>query len=770
VRPWRAEGSTADADLDGAAPAETLPSDTHWAEGARVAPGREPAEVGICVSGGGIRSACVTLGALDVLRDAGVLGTADYLVSVSGGGYAVGAMQLAMQSVERGGRPGATPADVHAPGSVEADHTRRHSKYIAEGTWQWAVALGVLLRGLLASLALIGLTLVVLGTAVATFYRLVPVLRAADLTELHHAIAHPDGHVPAFPAVMPSVWLAVGGALALAALVYLAYLVIRGTTDWSWGPRCLPWGGGLVVVALLLGVAGAGLPALMWLAAAAVSGLAGATGPTVAPYALGPVLLGYLGTLAGILWRRRTAVGTAATSARRFLSGRPKPGTPQQALPSGLVQQLIVFLALAVLVAGLLVVFGGTTVLATRWHGALLWAPTTVLLAAIALLDQTWLSLHPFYRRRLASAFAVRRGARDGRPVAVPYPWSEQTALSRYADKVEGFPRVIFAAAAELSGQDRTPPGRRAVSFTLSGDYVGGPQLGWLPTKALEGIVKPQLRRDLTVESAVAVSGAAFASAMGAQARAFQTFYALTGARLGTWLPNPAFLGERAHRPDDWTLPRLPRLRRLSYLLREVTGRFPCNDRMLLVTDGGHYENLGLVELLRHRVRTVYCIDASGDQPPMADTLGQAITLAREELGVRIELDDALDLVPGSAEPLDPRDPLAVLNGHLCRSAAISGTIHYPPELSLRDGSRTGRIVVAKATLTRDMDYDLLAYAVRNPSFPRDGTADQWFDHEQFNNYQALGRHIGKAAVDPARWRSAPLDGHPLNAGVGGHR
>jgi hypothetical protein len=672
-------------------------------------------------------------------------------VSVSGGGFAAGALQLAMQPVEEGGRAGTGPANAYEPGSVEADHTRRHSKYIAEGLWQWLGALGVLLRGLLSTLSLIGLATVALATAFAVFYRVMPVLSPEDLHALHRAAAYPDGHVPPFPSIPPSVGLAVAGAVALAVLAYVTHLVIRGTTDWKGSRHFLSAGGELLVVAAILAVAGAGVPALMWLAAAAVSTMAAVAGPdggaTVGRAALGPVFLAYIGTLTGILWRRRTGLVTEAGTVRRLLPGRSREGTAQHAVAEGLVQRLVVILALTVLLAGLLVLFGGATVLAAEWHGWRLWGPAALLTVAVVLIDETWLSLHSFYRRRIATAFAVRRGSRGAHPVAVAYPWSERTQLSRYADRVPGFPRVVFAAAAQLSGQDRTPPGRRAVSFTFSGDYVGGPQLGWLQTAGLEAIAKRQIRSDLTVQSAVAVSGAAFASAMGAQATVFQTFFALTGARLGTWIPNPSFVVERVHRHDDWTLPRLPRLRRLPYLLREVTGRFPCNDRMLLVTDGGHYENLGLVELLRHRVRTVYCIDASGDRPPLANALAEAITLAREELGVTIELDNPLHLVPGSADPLDPRSALAVLNGRLCRSAVVTGTVHYPPEMRFPDGSDTGRIVVAKASLTPDMDYHLLAYAVKNPVFPRDATADQWFDHEQYNNYEAVGAYIATAAA-----------------------
>jgi hypothetical protein len=171
---------------------------------------------------------------------------------------------------------------------------------------------------------------------------------------------------------------------------------------------------------------------------------------------------------------------------------------------------------------------------------------------------------------------------------------------------------------------------------------------------------------------------------------------------------------------------------------------------MLLCTDGGHWENLGLVELLRHRCRTVVCIDASGDAPPFAPTLSEAITLAYEELGVRITLTDPTGVVPGGADPLEPSKVLERLNARLSRSAVLRGTIEYPEPFQV-DGeateSSTGTLVVAKALLTPDVPYELLAYALKETAFPHQSTGDQFFDHEQFDAYRALGFHIGTAAA-----------------------
>ena len=797
---------------EGAPPAETPPperiaEDAHWRYGGKHPPGRSPADVGICVSGGGVRSACVTLGALQALREQGELGRAGYLVSVSGGGYAVGAMLQALQLPHRNEdadreRPAyaPTPADVFAPGSVEEDYVRRHSSYIADGARQWLGALGALARSLLASMAFTGLITVVAGIGIGLFYQHVPVIGLTALRASFAASSAPS--FPVIPAGVILAMLAVSGCAGLLYLGSLIYMIFKPS-----GPD-VPWPGALLAAlkaasaaAGVLLVAGLVIPSVMWASVWLSSwrpSLPG--GPSAAGAGLGTVLIAYAGTLAAVVWRNRKALASQVAAAR----GRLGRGSTGQALPTSLLQRLIVYAALIILVAALLLLFGLVAVNTADWPAWALITPPVVLLASGAILDQTWLSLHPFYRRRLASAFAVRRGqatARAGARAGVaaqPYSFDEPTPLTEYArtgsepgsgdaapsggspgPAIAGngaaaagghFPKVIFAASANLSGQDRTPPGRRAVPFTFASDYIGGPDVGWVSTKWLLGHhrMSPQLQGDLTVQAAVAISGAAFASAMGSQARPYQTFLALTNARLGSWLANPRYLVARAQRAadGDWTMPRLPRLRRLTYLLREIFGVFPSDGQMLLCTDGGHYDNLGLIELLRHRCKLIYCIDASGDNPPLAQTLAGAITLARDELGVEISLDDPLALVPGSAQQLRPEHPLRDLNGRLSRAAVCTGTITYPTATKFPGGhpTCTGRLVLAKASLTPDMPYELLAYAARNAAFPRDSTSDQWFDHGQFNAYSRLGRIVGRHA---ARASSLPQPSR-LQAADGG--
>jgi hypothetical protein len=174
-----------------------------------------------------------------------------------------------------------------------------------------------------------------------------------------------------------------------------------------------------------------------------------------------------------------------------------------------------------------------------------------------------------------------------------------------------------------------------------------------------------------------------------------------------------------------------------------------------LARNGGHYENLGLVELLRRRCRVIYCVDASGDTS-LAQTLAQAASLAYEELGVQITIEDAPLLSPSSAmEGKAPNLELRTLERRLASKPGRRWRIDYPPEAGLEDPS--GVLVIGKAVLTSDLPFPLRAHAARAMQFPNEGTADQWFDVDQFNAYLALGRRVGKRMTTAHHMSSSGL-------------
>jgi hypothetical protein len=735
---------------------------------------------GIGLSGGGVRAASVALGVLQSKRfRRDVVPQAQYLVSVSGGGYTAGAFAQALTNaipppgsgLDAPAGPGAAPsagrkhaadppdqvvrdpdlaASVFMVGSPEEDHIRRHSSYIANTPGQMLTALGLLAGHLLLTLTLLFGPAILLGIAAGTFYRRVPI------TEFRWTAAKTatdqTGHLA--PIVRGSaLWaLVIGAGLTLLCLLAVQFGPAHSSHPGLVRRLLVATGEGLLGLTAVMALLTVLLPRAMWLSSWLLDGTRGRL-QVASPIA--GVLLTYIASLASLAWRRRSLL---TKKSRRT-------GATRTIAPRGLTQIVLVIAALIVLVLSWLVVVGG---MATLGYSRPLETAdrylVLALLAALVLLggltDETTLSLHPFYRARLASAFAVRRvrRGRDGRVVAQPYPPTERTSLSRYAAMAEGtaFPHVIFAASATL-GQERTPPGGDRVAYTFCADWVGGTEVGYVATAKLEELVPPRLKRDLTVQSAMALSGAAIAASVGGQGSAwYEPLFVVSGARLGAWMPNPSFMISQYRKPRSLTRPGLPRARRINYLLRELFGVHAVDGPLLQVTDGGFYDNLGLLELFRRGCTRIYCVDASGDSPPAATTLAKVLTRAYQELGVESELNEQTwsTATAGGGKKLAPDAPLAALSERLAGTGIITGDFRYPPCGPF--AGKRGTLVVAKASLWHALPYQLMAYAHGATVFPHDSTADQWFDDQQYAAYTELGRCLGEAAVEAMAAAAGP--------------
>ncbi|MET9200018.1 hypothetical protein [Gordonia sp. NPDC003585] len=808
AKPRKKDGENEPAMLDVVDTIEVAGDETRWAKGFDVPPpagrgensGDEPR--GLCLSGGGIRSACVAMGAMQTLarrelcpdeqnpgRSPKVLDTFDHIVSVSGGGYTAGAYLLALHEKPNAPRPAlATAADretspVTTPpppklsdrfteGSMEFDHIRRHSSFIADSAGGLAVALGVVFRNLVVALVSLFAPAVIAGGLIALLFADIP-LSAIDIVPT--GVMSSDttaGHVPM---VMWAIGVFVAaGVVALLISVFAEVFdpkskrtsrngVSTAIRINEAGLRMVQFSAGSVILLVTLCFA---IPALMHTCWNIVHD--NDSGSSDFPSAVGGVtalfLVQYVATLVAMLWRHKDSWWQRA----KGLVGKGGKQGVVRAVPRGVISLITTALSLILLGVTWLMVAGGVAasglevIVGDRPLGPFV---TTMAVAAglilvVAALDVTSVSLHPFYRRRLAAAFAVRRGAN----VAEPYHYQESTDLSTHGTTGEDLPHFVFACAAAVTGTDKPAPGLSAYSYTMSADHIGGPEFGYLPTKAAASTCSPRLRRDLTVQAAMATSGAAFASSMGRQGRWYQKLLALSGARLGTWLPNPEFVREvRAadqdeleaggglfHRGRDRSVPlRFPLFRGVSYLYREVLGCNHRGARLLQVTDGGHYENLGLVECLRRKCRTIYCVDASGDPPPTLSTLHEAIRLAEYELGVRIVLREGglRDIVPGSEEKPTEIDGMEdQLAKRVALSPIIVGDIMYPAAAGLPENHDTGLLIFAKAVLTDECPGWLKRYAAESPTFPHDSTSDQWFGEAQFAAYVELGRVLGRAA------------------------
>jgi len=83
----------------------------------------------------------------------------------------------------------------------------------------------------------------------------------------------------------------------------------------------------------------------------------------------------------------------------------------------------------------------------------------------------------------------------------------------------------------------------------------------------------------------------------------------------------------------------------LECLLSELCGATNDESRYIHLSDGGHFENLGIYELVKRRCKYVLACDASEDQKYAFGNLGNAIRKCREDLGVEIRINtDAIRL------------------------------------------------------------------------------------------------------------------------------
>jgi hypothetical protein len=382
--------------------------------------------------------------------------------------------------------------------------------------------------------------------------------------------------------------------------------------------------------------------------------------------------------------------------------------------------------------------------------------------------------MHPFYKRRLASAFALERyPSPDGaRAEAVDYDTIIKLTNLEHIDKNVLRPELVVCAAANLSDPGAEPPGRPVSTFTFSDTHVGGGWLGLLTPKALEDAADGQYQRDVSLTAAIAISGAAISPAMGKIGkRRYSFLLGLANVRLGVWLPNPLFVARNQRRAKNrledagrngaitqrtlgTELPKVwgrTGIARPHYLIKEMLGWTSYRDPFVYVTDGGHFENLGLVELLRRGCNFVYCFDASGGDVDSFATLGQAIAIARTELGVEIIVDpkppkqnastDEAKKRPHETEPEIDTNDEAPSTTRLPEGIHI-GRIRYPDSKQ-----PDGRIVFARAIVTDDAPWDVRAYKERDPKFPTHGLLDQLYTDEKFEAYRALGHFMATRSV-----------------------
>ena len=334
-------------------------------------------------------------------------------------------------------------------------------------------------------------------------------------------------------------------------------------------------------------------------------------------------------------------------------------------------------------------------------------------------------------------------------------------------------PLTVCGAATVSSRSVKTHYGIPALSVSFDPGYVtvhvpssdkGEWGVHQAPTEVVNAMGAAGHKR-LTTMLAVAISSAAVSPAMGRiKIGPTSMLLAFANVRLGVWMPNPRYANayNGLHEEDGQTMAELSRTERkkhqigyphtgLGHLFKEFLGIHDLSDPYLYMTDGGHWDNTGLVEMLRRRdIREIVCIDADCGSLGATSSLGKVLDLAPLECGVSIQLN--LDTLRAHGDDAGP--------GYAERTVTV-GFFRQGPTW----GSDVGVIWYAKPGLSRDMSTALLGFRESHPDFPVISTADQFFDSSTYVAYRELGRHNGRRIRKARAELVAFLRGLDLPAG-----
>jgi hypothetical protein len=339
----------------------------------------------------------------------------------------------------------------------------------------------------------------------------------------------------------------------------------------------------------------------------------------------------------------------------------------------------------------------------------LLLAGTGLLVSAFVPVNR--FSLHGMYQQRLIRTF-LGASRRDRHPNAFTgFDQRDDVRVHQLVDV-----RPLHVINTTLNAVTSTHLGRRetlAQSFSFTPLFVGNRDLGYRET-AQYGSDGGAKATGLSLGMAIAVSGAAASPAMGMYSSGSRAFLlTLANARLGLWFGNPG--SEKTWQSSE---PRFS----VDPLVRELLGLTTDHNPYVYLSDGGHYENLGLWEMVSRRCRFIIVSDGGCDPDYTFDDLGNAVRRIRIDLGIPI-LFPSLDITKAGQGHGNPHAAIGKI-----RYAAVDGP--DAPE---------GTILYIKATLSGDEPVDVRNYAAGNPEFPHDSTANQFFDEAQFESYRALG-------------------------------
>lgn len=297
------------------------------------------------------------------------------------------------------------------------------------------------------------------------------------------------------------------------------------------------------------------------------------------------------------------------------------------------------------------------------------------------------------------------------------------TPLSDFAD-VRPF-HIVNANIVLVDSDKDMCRGRGGDSFIMSPKSCGSDATGYVKTKDWQN-------NRMNLPTAVAISGAALNPNTGVSGRGIgknrlvSFLLAFLQIRLGYWATNPKVCIDDKRR-------FLAKIFKPNYLFpgirQGLLGRgLDDNAVWSELTDGGHFDNTGVYELIKRKVDVIVLSMAGADPEYKFADLANLIQKVRVDFGTIIQFkDNELDsLIPNDTE-------------NQAKGFAIA-------EICYNDTSR-GTLIIIATTAVATMPADLFSYKKENPLFPHESTSDQFYDEQQLEAYRELGFHIASNCI-----------------------
>jgi hypothetical protein len=384
---------------------------------------------------------------------------------------------------------------------------------------------------------------------------------------------------------------------------------------------------------------------------------------------------------------------------------------------------------------------------------------TVVLVAGNSIININAFSLHAVYRNRLVRCFLG--GAREPRRHSegfTDFDWEDDVRVASLWKRTDPptLPKdrhwrpfhvinmtLNVAATNRLAWQER-----KAMPFSVTPFACGNPDLGYRETSRYGGpYIAPksigEIKSGISLGTAMAISGAAVSSNMGYHSSMSLSFLlTFFNVRLGVWLGNPGKAGSGLspwqqyvglHQPYETTGPQFA----VRPLLSELFGLTDDHSPYVNLSDGGHFEDLALYEMVRRRCRRIIVVDGDQDRDRGFEDLGNAVRKIWIDLGVRIKFKESGLLAAGKEAKLASIPYFAV------------GKIEYVSDSPVAGRAPTGQILYIKPVVRGDEPAaDVIAYKRAHDDFPAQSTAQQWFDESQFESYRRLGQLMTERIIE----------------------